>query len=68
VPLEIDQGVAVRLMTALGVVGGAQNVEGGSRSLVIPSLLYMADQEFAGGRYTVKFSKAGELTRHWLGI
>jgi hypothetical protein len=37
-------------------------------ALVIPSLLYMADQEFAGGRYTMKFWKAGELTRHWFGI
>jgi hypothetical protein len=35
---------------------------------VIPSLLYMADQEFAGGRYMMKFSKTVELTRHWLGI
>ena len=37
-------------------------------ALVIPSLLSMADQEVAGGRYTMKFSKAEELTRHWLGI
>lgn len=37
-------------------------------AIVIPSLLYMADQEFAGGRYTTKFLKAGQLTRDLLGI
>lgn len=37
-------------------------------AVVIPSLLYMADQEFAGGRYTMKFLKAGQLTRDLLGI
>lgn len=37
-------------------------------AVVMPSLLYMADQEFAGGRYTTKFLMAGQFTRNLLGI
>jgi hypothetical protein len=37
-------------------------------AVVIPFLLYVADQEFAGGRYTLKCLKAGQLTRHYFGI
>lgn len=37
-------------------------------AVVIPSLVYIADQELAGGRYTMKFLKAGHFTRTLLGI
>lgn len=37
-------------------------------AIVVPSLLYMADQEFAGGRYTLKCVKAARLLQNWLGV
>ena len=37
-------------------------------AIVVPSLLYMADQEFAGGRYTLKSVKAAQRVQNWIGV